>query len=118
MKSQKHGFRIIQFSMQSNHVHVIAEAKNNQILEKGMRSLTNSFVKRLGRTKRINGTIQIERYHLHLLRTPTEVQNAINYVTHNNEHHTGIHKEDKFSSQVQSFFLDDGKSWLLKKAMV
>lgn len=118
MKSQRHGFRIIQFSMQSNHVHLIVEAQNNQILEKGMRSLTNSFAKRLSKTKRLNGTIQMERYHLHLLRTPTEVQNAIDYVIHNHEHHTGIHKEDRFSSQVQSFFLDNGKSWLLRKALV
>jgi hypothetical protein len=40
------------------------------------------------------------------------------YVLNNHEHHTGIQKEDRFSSQVQAFFLDNGKSWLLRKALV
>ena len=116
LKSQQDDFRIIHYSMQSNHIHLIAEALNNKVLEKGMRSLTNSFVKRLRRTKKLKGSIQLERYHLHILRNPTEVENAINYVLRNHQHHTGNHQEDNFSSQVQSFFLDKGKSWLLRGA--
>ena len=113
MKSQKHGFRVIHFSLQSNHVHLIAEAHNNAILETSMRSLTNSFVKRIAKTKRIAGCIQLERYHLHLLKCPTEVANAIRYVVNNHEHHTG-NEGDSFSSVVQNFFLDNAKSWLLR----
>jgi REP element-mobilizing transposase RayT len=114
MKSQKHGFRIIHFSLQTNHVHLIAEAQNNQILVKGMRSLTNSFVKRIAMTKKLKGSIQIERYHLHVLRTLKEAKNAIDYVLYNRKHHTGEHLEDSFSSVVQSFFLDEGRSWPIK----
>ena len=118
MKAQKHSFRVIHFSLQSNHVHLIAEAHNNAVLETGMRSLTNSFVKRIARTKRMKGCIQLERYHLHLLRTPIEVENAISYVINNHVRHTGHEKEDPYSSVVQSYFLDEGKSWFLKKARV
>jgi hypothetical protein len=78
-----------------------------------MRSLTNSFVKRIAKAKKLKGSIQIERYHLHVLRTLKETKNAIEYVTNNREHHTGKHLEDSFSSVVQSFFLDDGRSWLI-----
>jgi REP element-mobilizing transposase RayT len=82
-----HGLRIIHFSMQSNHVHFILEASNNETLTKGMRSLTITFAKGLKK-----GSIQIERYHLHVLKSLREARNAVHYVLFNEQRHSGLKK--------------------------
>ena len=45
--ARKMGLKIIHFSLQSNHVHLITEAENNDILTRGMRALTITFAKGL-----------------------------------------------------------------------
>lgn len=99
----KHGFNVTLFSIQSNHIHLIAETKNNETLEKGMRSITNTIVKRFNL-----GPIQVERYHLHVLKSPTEVQYALNYVLHNDIRHTGK-SNTKYTKKMS-----EGTSWLLR----
>lgn len=76
------GLRVIHFSMQSNHMHFILEADSNEILSRGMRSLTVTFAKGLNK-----GRIQIARYHLHVLRTVQETRNAVRYVLFNKQRH-------------------------------
>lgn len=86
---------IIHYSLQSNHVHLIIEAENNFLLSKGMRSLTVTFAMLMRK-----GSIQIERYHLHVLRTPREVRNVVAYVLLNDLKHRGSNNiiADSFSS--------------------
>lgn len=93
--ARKHGLRIIHYSLQSNHVHLIAEAPTNDVLTKGMRSLTITFAKGLGK-----GRVQMERYHLHVLRTLRETKNAITYVFFNQQKHDRAKKShvDEYSS--------------------
>ena len=88
-KAQTHNLNIIYYALQSNHIHLIAEATNNQALTKGMRSLTISFVKRIQKLKGIHESIQVERYHLHVLKCPKEVEYAVYYVLNNELHHLG-----------------------------
>lgn len=91
--ARTHGLRIIHFSLQHNHVHLIIEATNNCILTKGMRSLTITLAKALNK-----GRIQIQRYHLHTLRSPREAKNAIHYVLFNERKHTGKMTIDSYST--------------------
>ena len=76
------GLRVLHFSLQSNHIHVIVEADTNKLLTKGMRSLTITMAKGLQK-----GRIQKERYHLHVLRSVRETRNAIRYVLFNKQRH-------------------------------
>jgi REP element-mobilizing transposase RayT len=85
--SRTHGLKVIHFSLQSNHVHLILEATSNAILTKGMRSLTITFAKGLAR-----GRLQVERYHLHVLKSLRETRNAIHYVLFNEQKHRGMKK--------------------------
>lgn len=101
----KFEFEVCYFSIQSNHIHLIAEAKDTSSLISGMRSITNTLVKRIGK-----GSIQVERYHLHVLKNPTETKNALDYVINNDMKHTGM-KNNKFSGSFSP-----GESWLLQKA--
>lgn len=80
MNGRRHGLRVLHFSLQHNHVHLIVEADTNDILTKGMRSITVTFAKGLNQ-----GRIQLERYHLHVLKTIQETKNAINYVLFNRQ---------------------------------
>jgi len=100
----KFDFEVCYYSVQTNHIHFIAEAKHTESLISGMRSVTNTIVKRIGK-----GSIQLERYHLHVLKDPTETRNALNYVMNNDVKHTG--KENKFKGNYSS-----SDSWLLQKA--
>lgn len=90
-----HGLNILHFSFQSNHVHLIVEARDNQTLTKGMRSLTITFAKGINR-----GSIQLQRYHLHVLKTIRECKNAIHYVLFNQQkHEKGTYSSiDEYSS--------------------
>ncbi len=82
INARSHGLRIIHFSLQYNHVHLIIESENNASLTKGMRSLTVTFAKGLKK-----GRVQLERYHLHVLRSLRESRNAVNYVLFNQQKH-------------------------------
>lgn len=82
LNSRKQGLRIVHFSMQSNHIHLIVESVSNGVLTRGMRSLTITMAKGLGK-----GKVQLERYHLHVLRSVREAKNAVMYVCFNKQRH-------------------------------
>ncbi len=84
INARKQGLRVNHFSLQSNHVHLIVEAEDNDILTSGMRSLTVTFSKGLGKGKN-----QLERFHLHVLRSVRETRNAVHYVLFNEQKHSG-----------------------------
>lgn len=98
INARSHGLKILHFSLQSNHVHLIIEATDNLLLTKGMRSLTVTFAKGLKR-----GKVQVERYHLHVLKTVRETKNAILYVLFNKQkHEKGTYSLiDEYSSILQ-----------------
>jgi hypothetical protein len=103
------GLRIEHFSLQSNHIHLIAESGSTEEISRGMRSFTVTWAKALGR-----GQHQPERYHLHSLKTLQETVNALNYVLTNDQHHTGSHGFVEFTSNLT---LDSGATtFLLRQA--
>lgn len=95
VNARRTGLRIIHFSLQSNHIHLIIEPVSNETLSRGMRSLTITFAKGLGK-----GKVQIERYHLHVLRSIKETKNAVYYVLFNKQkHEKGTYSEiDEYTS--------------------
>lgn len=92
VRARGYGLKVIHYSLQSNHIHLIVEASNNEVLTAGMRSLTITFAKGLKQ-----GRVQLERYHLHVLRTKNETKNAIHYVLFNSQKHGGK-AVDEYSS--------------------
>jgi hypothetical protein len=64
---------------------MIVEAKDNQALTTGMRSLFTSLAKRLKRGKIFNG-----RYHLRAITTPTQMKNTLRYVLLNAAQHAKL----------------------------
>jgi len=83
------GFRVTHCSVQSNHIHLIAEAENKVSLARGMKGLAVRIAKGVNRAVGRTGSLFAERYHAHVLKTPREVTRAIEYVLGNWFRHAG-----------------------------
>jgi len=84
---ERFGFRLTEFSMQSNHVHLIAEANDHVGLSRGMQGLLVRVARALNRLWRRRGPVFADRYHARHLRSPREVRAALVYVLLNARHH-------------------------------
>jgi REP element-mobilizing transposase RayT len=77
------GFRIVQFSIQDRHLHLIVEARDARALSRGIQGLKVRIARRLNKRLGRTGPLFADRYHQHILRTPREVYHALQYVLGN-----------------------------------
>ena len=77
---ERDGFRIVHFSVQSNHLHLIVEADDATALARGIQGLSIRIARAVNRVLERRGKVFADRYHAHQLRSPTETANAIAYV--------------------------------------
>ncbi len=84
---EKPGFRVAHYSVQTNHIHLIAEGEDRSHLARGIQGLCIRIARALNRLWRRTGSIFADRYHDHVLKTPREVRNALLYVLQNCRHH-------------------------------
>jgi putative transposase len=110
------GLRVIEFSVLGNHLHLVVEADSSKALSRGMQGLNIRIAKALNGLMRTKGTVFADHYHPRLLRTPTELVNAIAYVLANAEHHYGSAGPDRYSSAVcdRRRLLSHPRTWLLR----
>jgi hypothetical protein len=76
-----------QFSLQSNHVHLIVEADDGRALSRGMKGLAVRIARTLNRLWKQRGSVFSDRFHARPLRTPREVRAALSYLLHNARRH-------------------------------
>src|SRR5260370_29389634 len=81
------GFRLNYYAVQGNHLHLIVEALGRESLSRGMQGLAIRIAKGLNRLMQRRGTVFADHYHAHILRTPSEVRRALDYVLHNIHKH-------------------------------
>jgi len=86
LRSRTH-FRVVEYSIQSNHAHFVIEAENAHELGRGMKALGARFARAVNRAFASRGAVLRDRYHLRILRTPREVRNALAYVLLNIRKH-------------------------------
>jgi len=79
--------RIVHYSIQGNHLHLIVEVEGRESLAKGMQGLAIRIAKTLNRLFNRAGQVWADRYHSHVLRTRREVANALRYVLGNFARH-------------------------------
>lgn len=82
-------FRMVHYSLQSNHVHLIVEAKDAEALGRGMMSIASRLARAVNRVFSRKGRVLTDRYHARVLKTPREVRNALAYVLLNARRHAG-----------------------------
>src|SRR5512145_2974999 len=87
VKSTGGWFRIVHFSIQNNHVHMLVEARDRRTLSNGLNGFFARVAKGLNKLLGRSGDVFAERYHDRLLRTPREAYNAIRYVYENARKH-------------------------------
>ena len=127
--------RVVHFSVQGNHLHLILEAAEARALGNTVRALSIRLARGLNRMMGRRGPVFDDRYHAHVLRTPTEVRNALRYVLGNFASHAARRGErtprgwvDPFSSATVKtpriaqgmLFVEGvtraGETWLMRRA--
>ena len=80
-------FRIAEYSVQAEHVHLIVEAESTHCLISGMRSFSARLVGRVNRLLFRRGQLVSDRWHGRALSTPRAVRRALVYVLANFKKH-------------------------------
>ena len=85
---RRNDVRLVHYSIQDDHAHLIVEANGVKALGRAMKSLASLFAfavnRGLGRPK---GKVLRDRYHLTELKSPRQVRNALAYVLLNARRH-------------------------------
>ena len=84
---ERGSFRVVHYSIQTDHAHLLVEANGREALGRGMKSLSARFARAVNRALGRSGRVLADRYHLRVLRTPREVRNALAYVLLNARRH-------------------------------
>ena len=85
--SRKFGCRLVHYSIQTNHVHLLAEARDEHPLSRAIKGLCVRLARRLNRAWRRKGRVFGDRFHTRVLRTPLEVRHALAYCLNNARKH-------------------------------
>ena len=85
--SHKAAFRVVHFSVQSDHVHLVVEGDQADALVRGLQGLAVRCAKAINRAVQRRGSVWSSRYHSRALRTPTEARRGLVYVLLNFRKH-------------------------------
>ncbi|MFT7669412.1 MAG: REP element-mobilizing transposase RayT [Planctomycetota bacterium] len=100
-KAKLAGLRVIHFSIQDDHIHMIVEAPNRELLANSMRGLGCRIAKALNKVWGRTGKVFAERFHQVLLEGFQQVRNALRYVLTNHLKHkqeSECGRPDRYSS--------------------
>ncbi|HZO08878.1 MAG TPA: transposase [Myxococcota bacterium] len=84
---ERRGFRLVHYSVQVDHIHLIVEAASSRDLACGMKSIAARIARGVNRVFSRRGPVVADRYHRRVLRTPREVRSALAYVLLNVRKH-------------------------------
>ena len=87
--SNRQWFRIVHYSVQENHVHLLVEAETAAALSSAMHGLMVRVARRVNRVLSRRGRFWADRWHGRALSSPREVRNALIYVIRNRAKHAG-----------------------------
>ena len=97
---ERAGTRIVHFSVQSNHIHLIVEAHDEHRLARGMQSLAIRIAKNVNQVLSRRGAVFEDHYFAEQMRSPAQVRHTLRYVLRNAEHHSGRRGVDGRASEI------------------
>jgi putative transposase len=107
-KASRGAYRVVHYSIQADHVHLVVEAVDRTALSRGMQGLAIRLARAFNRTVRRRGKVWGDRFHARELDSPREVRAALVYVLMNHKKHEarmparfatrGQHALDPYSS--------------------
>ncbi len=84
----RQGFRLVHYSIQRRHLHLIVEARDARALSRGLQGLSIRLAKRINCALGRTGRVFVDRYFGRILRNPRQVRNTLCYVLNNIRRHT------------------------------
>ena len=82
-RCKRKGVRVLHYSVQENHLHLMVEAASAGDLSHQMRTLFSRIAVAVNAIVRRHGRLFRDRHHRHALKTPREVRNALVYILTN-----------------------------------
>jgi hypothetical protein len=87
LRARAEQFRVVHFSVQETHIHLVVEAATARALSSGLRSLTIRIAKRVNRLLLRRGPVFADRWHARPLTSPRAVRHVLIYVLANARKH-------------------------------
>jgi REP element-mobilizing transposase RayT len=84
---RRDGFRICQFSIQGNHIHLICEAKDAASLSRGIQGWAVRVARGLNGVMERDGSVFDDRFHCEVIKTPRQTRATLCYVMQNARRH-------------------------------
>jgi REP element-mobilizing transposase RayT len=106
----KNGMRVVHYSVQHDHIHLVVEADGKKALTRGMRGLCTSIAKRLNALMERRGKVFADRFHERVLTTPRQVRSALRYVLLNARKHAVAPSDPRWLDPCSSAAVFDGWS--------
>jgi REP element-mobilizing transposase RayT len=97
-------FRVLHFSVQRDHVHLVVEASDKRALSAGVRSVAIRIARYVNNLLLRRGPLWADRWHGRDLTSPRQVRNALVYVLANFRKHAKVRLApgvDAFSSATR-----------------
>lgn len=85
--ASKSDFRLIHFSVQADHLHLLVEGSDTRALALGIRGLIIRVARAINRALGHTGPVWNDRYHARALTSPREVRQGLVYVLMNFRKH-------------------------------
>ncbi|MBP9682556.1 MAG: transposase [Bacteriovorax sp.] len=79
--------KVVHYTLEFNHLHLLIECESHQILHQGMQALGISLAKAINKIKLLKGSVYKHRYHFRRLATRRELKNALHYIFNNGKKH-------------------------------
>ena len=80
-------FRLVHFSVMSNHLHFVVEAESSRALSRGMQGLLVRIARHLNSALNRRGRVFADRFHSRVIGSTLDVRNTLRYVLDNARHH-------------------------------
>jgi REP element-mobilizing transposase RayT len=103
------GVRVVHFSVQRNHLHLLVEVDGDdgkRALSRAVQGLAIRLARRLNHRLKRRGSVFADRYHARALRTPLEVRRALVYVLRNHVRHGLAGRETMFDACSTAAYFD------------
>ena len=92
-RASEKGLRLLHFTVQGNHLHLIVEANEGLSLARGMQRLLSRLAMTINAIARRRGKVWRDRYHRRDLLSPQQFRNALVYVLFNMRRHAASERD-------------------------
>ena len=87
MKARYKSLKVIHYTLEFNHIHLLVEAYNQEQLSNCMQSFGVTLAKMINKVKFKKGRVYKHRYHLRRLSSVMELKNVLKYIFNNGIKH-------------------------------